>query len=139
MHLEFEESYGILPFRHEEGTWRVLLILHRHGNHWGFPKGKADAEEHPKESAMRELKEETGLNVASFLSQNPLEERYEFARRGARVSKIVHYFPAKVEGSLSLQTDEVRAAKWATLVEALEQLTFDETKKLCKEAFNRLK
>ncbi len=138
MHLESEESYGVLPFRQQQGIWRVLLILHLHGNHWGFPKGKPDEDENPHESATRELKEETGLDVASFLTTEPLEERYEFSRRGVRVAKTVHYFPALVEGSLALQTNEVRAAKWATLNEALEQLTFDEAKKLCKEAFNQL-
>jgi 8-oxo-dGTP pyrophosphatase MutT (NUDIX family) len=138
MNRELEESYGVLPFRKERGKWRVLLILHLHGNHWGFPKGKSDEGENPQESATRELLEETGLSVSSFLTKKPLEEHYEFSRKGARVAKTVHYFPALVEGSLALQTNEVRAAKWATLEEALEQLTFDEAKKLCKEAFEQV-
>ncbi len=138
MREKSEQSYGILPFQREGSVWRVLLILHLHGNHWGFPKGKADGGESPKESAVRELKEETGLDATSFLTESPLEERYEFTRKGSRVFKTVLYFPALVKGSLSLQTNEVRAAKWADKNDALEQLTFDEAKKLCKEAFEQI-
>ena len=46
------ESFGIIPFRkNAEGQIQVLLILHHQGNHWGFPKGKANVKEKPLESA----------------------------------------------------------------------------------------
>ncbi len=127
------ESFGIVPFLKEEGIWKVLLILHREGNHWGFPKGKANPGETPLESATRELKEETGLIVSSVLLQQPMTEQYQFRRKRQFIVKSVQYFPAFVEGSLNLQEEEIRDAKWMTIPEALQQLTFKEARHILQE------
>ena len=118
------ESFGIVPFRHEEGAWKVLLILHVEGNHWGFPKGKANPGETALESAMRELKEETGFAITEILLQEPLIEQYQFRRRRDLVIKTVQYFAALVNGPMQLQVEEISDAKWMTIPEALEKLTF---------------
>ncbi len=127
------ESFGIVPFLKEEGTWKVLLILHREGNHWGFPKGKANPGETPLQSATRELKEETGLIVSDVLLQQPMIEQYQFRRKRQFIVKTVQYFPAFVEGSLNLQEEEIRDAKWMTIPEALQQLTFKEARHILQE------
>ena len=127
------ESFGIVPFVNEKGLWKVLLILHRQGNHWGFPKGKANPGETPLESATRELKEETGLIVSEILRQEPLKEQYQFHRKKQFVLKIVHYFPALVVGTLNLQEEEIRDAKWMTIPEAMKQLSFGEARHILEE------
>lgn len=132
------ESFGIVPFLNEEGTWKVLLILHREGNHWGFPKGKANPNETPLESAIRELREETGLIVKEVLHDQPMVEQYQFRRKKEIVLKVVHYYAAFVEGSLILQEEEVRDAKWLTIPEALKQLSFREARHILKEFLRHL-
>jgi 8-oxo-dGTP pyrophosphatase MutT (NUDIX family) len=127
------ESFGIVPFVCEKGTWKVLLILHREGNHWGFPKGKANRDETPLESATRELKEETGLSVTEVLRSQPMVEQYQFRRKKQFIIKTVQYFPAFVEGSLCLQEEEIRDAKWMAIPEALRQLTFAEARHILQE------
>jgi bis(5'-nucleosidyl)-tetraphosphatase len=127
------ESFGIVPFLNEEGTWKVLLILHREGNHWGFPKGKANPGETPLESATRELKEETGLVVTTVLRKEPMIEQYQFRRKKQFTVKTVQYFPALVQGSLDLQEEEIREARWLTISEALQQLTFREARHILQE------
>ena len=127
-----EESFGIIPLRHSGKEWSVFVILHKHGNHWGFPKGKPEHDqEHPRESAARELKEETGLDVEKFLQEEPISEAYTFFRPGEKVEKKVHYFPAIVSGALLLQPEEIRDGKWMSFEEAIQQLTFDEAKRIC--------
>jgi bis(5'-nucleosidyl)-tetraphosphatase len=132
------ESFGIVPFLNEKGTWKVLLILHREGNHWGFPKGKALPNETPLESAKRELKEETGLIVSQVLQKQPMIEQYQFRRKTHFIVKTVHYFPAYVEGGLNLQEEEIRDAKWMTIPEALHQLTFKEARHILQEFVHHL-
>ena len=132
------ESFGIVPFLKEEGTWKVLLILHRQGNHWGFPKGKANPNETHLESATRELREETGLIVKEVLYDQPMIEQYQFRRKRQIIVKIVHYFAAFVEGSLALQEEEVRDAKWMTIPDALKQLTFREARHILQEFLRQL-
>lgn len=132
------ESFGIVPFRKEEGAWKVLLILHREGNHWGFPKGKANPGESPLESATRELKEETGLIVSEVLRKEPLKEQYQFRRKKQFILKIVQYFPAFVEGSLNLQEEEIRDAVWVTVPDAMKKLSFKEARHILQEFVRHL-
>ena len=124
------ESFGIVPFLKENGVWKVLLILHLKGSHWGFPKGKANGQETALESAARELKAETGLDVVEVLRENPLIEQYQFRRKKQIVIKTVQYFPARVEGELKIQAEEIRDAKWMTIPEAMQQLTFKEARNI---------
>ncbi|HKJ09029.1 MAG TPA: NUDIX domain-containing protein [Gammaproteobacteria bacterium] len=52
-------SAGVVPVRCRDGGWRFLLL--RAYRYWDFPKGEVEAGERPLEAALRELKEETGL------------------------------------------------------------------------------
>lgn len=132
------ESFGIIPLRQENGVWKVLLILHKEGTHWSFPKGKANPNESAIESAKRELKEETGLDLVELLNETPYVEQYQFRSKMDTVQKTVHYFPAIVSGTLTLQEEEIRDALWLSLPEAIEHLTFKEAKNICQLVIQRL-
>jgi bis(5'-nucleosidyl)-tetraphosphatase len=134
-----EQSFGIIPLRQEGGVWQVLLILHQGGRHWAFPKGHGDAGETALDSAKRELKEETGLDIQELLQDSPLVERYQFHRKHEIVVKTVQYFPAIVSGALKLQAEEIRDAKWVPLKEAARHLTFKESKEMCNKLVTFLK
>lgn len=127
-------SFGIIPFRKLKGKWQVLLIQHLNGQHWGFPKGRAEKTETAQEAAIRELKEETGLRVQQFLSQEPFTESYYDQER----AKIVSYFPAFVAGVLECQPDEIVQAKWFDLDEAMKQISFPESQNVFKQARKHL-
>jgi len=133
MHRVEEESFGIIPLIQEKGLWKVLLILHQGGRHWAFPKGHGNEGESAEESAKRELKEETGLEVEKFLKETPLMEQYQFHRKQEIVIKTVRYFPAIVKGELKLQEEEIKDAKWVPLKEAAQHLTFKEARSMCTE------
>ncbi|HNA62110.1 MAG TPA: NUDIX domain-containing protein [Rhabdochlamydiaceae bacterium] len=133
-----EQSFGIIPLKQENGIWQLLLILHQGGRHWAFPKGHGNPGETAVESAKRELKEETGLNVDKFLQDDPLTERYQFYRKKEVVVKTVQYFPALVSGTLKLQAEEIRDAKWVPLKESTRHLTFREAKEMCHKLINML-
>ena len=126
-------SFGVIPLRKQGKGWQVLLILHRKGNHWGFPKGRSNPGEEPKQAAERELNEEVGLKASKWLSETPLMEQYQFRHKRDAILKIVHYFPALVEGALTLQEKEIREAQWLFIEEALEKLSFKEARHLLEE------
>ena len=127
-----EASFGIIPLREVDGCWEVLLILHKGGRHWAFPKGRSNPGETPLESARRELNEETGLDIKEMLEETPLTEQYKFRRKGVVIVKTVQYFPALVEGELRLQPEEIQDSKWVPLKEAEQHLTFREAKHMCR-------
>jgi bis(5'-nucleosidyl)-tetraphosphatase len=128
-----DASFGIIPLKQVEGRWEVLLILHRGGHHWAFPKGHGNPGESPLESAKRELKEETGLDIEQVIQETPLMEKYQFHRHQEIVVKTVSYFPATVKGLLKLQREEIRDAKWVPLKGAQEHLTYREARSMCQE------
>jgi len=59
-----DESFGIIPLRKKNNGWQVLLIKHKHGAHWGFPKGHPiNDREAEIETASREFKEHLGMEI----------------------------------------------------------------------------
>lgn len=127
-----EFSIGVIPLKKGKGQWSVLLVQHRKG-HWAFPKGHPEPLETFKETAERELKEETGLKIRSWLPLLPLEECYSYRKGEELIEKKVVYFLAEVGGSLQLQGSEVSAARWLEAAEAEKLATFSQTQKLCLE------
>jgi bis(5'-nucleosidyl)-tetraphosphatase len=132
------ESFGIVPVKHEYDEWKVLLILHREGNHWGFPKGKANPGENAQQTARRELKEETNLDVEEILCSEPLTEHYHFRRKHEQIAKTACYFPAIVNGALRRQEEEIRDARWCSFAEALKQLSFKQARHILRETMRLL-
>lgn len=125
-----DESFGIIPLSRSKGYWEVFLIQHNRNGYWGFPKGHAEAGETPRQAAQRELKEETNLDLAHLISEEPLMEQYTFVVERRRVFKQVSYFIAEVTGHVKLQSQEIHDGKWLRLAEAFHQLTHQEGKDL---------
>ena len=131
--MKTEKSCGVIPLKQDEGQWKILLIFHRGGRHWSFPKGHQDPGESDKETAIRELKEETGLALETFLLNKPYVEVDTFCKLQEQVSKTVCYFPAIVSGTLVLQQEEILDARWLSFKQALEHLTFEDAKAMCRK------
>lgn len=132
-----ENSFGIIPVRFRKGQWDLLLVQHGAG-HWAFPKGHAEPGEEPKQTAERELFEETGLKVQSYVLDKTYEENYFFSFQGKKIYKTVTYYLARVSGKVVPQEKEVRDCRWVSLNEATEWMTFPAGKKICQEVIQDL-
>lgn len=128
--MEKDASFGIVPVRSGEKGIEVLILKHRDGGHWGFPKGHAEGQETPEQSAIRELKEETGLEVSKLIEGICFQDQYFFTREGMSYDKRVAYFLAKVHGHIAIQEKEVIEVKWVALPKLSDYAGFDSTKKL---------
>ena len=128
-----ESSSGIIPISVIDGNLEVFVVQHKNGEHWGFPKGHIECDESPKETAERELFEETGLKVLRFFHFSPLNESYLFQRGEQTVDKNVGYYLAEVTRKYSLQVTEIKDGKWLKLDELNDYITFDEGRKVCNE------
>lgn len=111
------KSCGVVPFRERSGEREYLILLQSNGC-WSFPKGHMDAGEKEEETALRELREETGLN-AQLIPNACVELGYEVR---PLVRKEVVLFLGRVEGELTLQESEIRAYRWVTRDELSEYL-----------------
>ncbi len=128
-----EFSFGVIPLRKIEEGVSILLIFHKGGRHWSFPKGHQDPGETDLETASRELKEETNLDIVEYLSKDPYVESYTFYKLHEKILKTVSYYPAFVSGDLKLQPEEILDARWLSIEEALYRLTFKEAKAICQK------
>jgi bis(5'-nucleosidyl)-tetraphosphatase len=135
---ETRHCFGIIAVRFNEGELELFLVHHKKG-HWAFPKGHPEEGESPKQTAQRELEEETGLKVEDFLALNPIEESYHFEEGGVEIEKTVTYFFAKVKGKIDLQEVEIVDGTWLSLPDAKERITFDEARALCDRIGEALK
>lgn len=114
--MKKEICSGVIPVTHVKGDIHVLLVQHRKGSYWGFPKGHLL---HPKEdlriAAMRELREETQLKIVRFLGIEPLQEQYLFYRNEEKIFKTVWYYIAETTESFFIEHEELLDAKWVKL------------------------
>lgn len=143
MQIKTDVSYGVIPlFQTERGEWEVLVI-HQYGSkgdvYWGFPKGHAELGEEPVEAARRELLEETAISDIKIDSSRSFTQHYTFVYCGTRIKKTVQYFVGYAGNkALTLQTKELKDAKWCSFTTARERLTHDATRKMFDEVVSYL-
>ena len=101
------KSCGVVPYRVVEEE-REFLVLLQSNDCWSFPKGHMDAGEREEETALRELREETGL-TAALVPNVRMELSYDIR---PLVHKEVVLFLGKVEGEPMLQEGEICAYRW---------------------------
>ena len=131
--MPIERSAGIIVFR-KEGDKFVYLLLHYGLGHWGFSKGHIEKGETPQEAAKRELEEETGIKEVQIVPGFKKWFRYFFKRKGQNILKFVTYFLGKTEQKEVKLSFEHIGFKWLPYKEALEQLTFKDSRDILKEA-----
>jgi len=131
--------FGIVPLTYRNGFWEVFLVRHVNGGHWSFPKGHHEKGESPKETAERELKEETGMEVVRYLDHPYVVEKYQFHHEGILVDKTVRFYLAEVDPEHTLQKEEILEGKWLPLKKILDYVTFDEEEKLYLSVIKLLK
>lgn len=137
-----ETAYGFIPFHTDERGLNVFLI-HQYGSGgdilWTFPKGRGEVGETPTETAVRELKEETGLTVSAFDEAKAVSTSYSFLRNGIQVEKTSTYFIGFVTSpEFKIQEEEVKEAGWFTIQDAREKITFPDYKILLDKAITSL-
>jgi len=100
-----------------------IIVVHRRAPVlWALPKGTPDSGETIEETALRETREETGLEVEIEVSLSSI--RYFFVRGSTRFHKTVHFFLMRpVGGALELHDHEFDEVRWAAGPEALALLT----------------
>ena len=127
-------SSGIIPLCKKNGQWNVFLVQYQGYEHyWGCPKGHLLPNETHKEAAIRELQEETGLQIKLFLKEDPLLEEFYWVKNGERLLKRVLFFVAEVEGKICLQKEEIIDGQWLTLPAAIEKVVHAEGKTTLKK------
>ena len=133
--MKYESSAGIVVYYHDKDTNTVqYLLLHYPGGHWGFPKGKVEKGENLRDAAMREVKEETGLEAKPVGNFSQSITYYFRDRDGSTVDKEVTFFVAEVTVKEVTLSEEHQDYVWLPIADALEKLTYNNSRQLLRMA-----
>ena len=145
-----EISAGGIVVRELSGTWHVALIEPQRDDSkpvrkrsqavLALPKGLVDAGEKPAATAVREVREETG--IAGEVVTKLADIRYVYVRTwgdGERVFKVVsfyllRYLSGKIDDIAPEMRIEVKRALWVPLAEAARQLMYSNERKVVRQA-----
>ena len=126
-----EKSCGAIVYRRFHGNIEILLIKHVNSGHWSFPKGHVEGDETELETARREIKEETGLDV--ILDQTFRETVSYSPKRDTQ--KVVVYFLALARNyDFVPQEEEIAEIRWVDIVRATRMLTYENDKTIVNKA-----
>jgi 8-oxo-dGTP pyrophosphatase MutT (NUDIX family) len=133
-----EFSAGGLVIRNFHGRPFLAVVLVKNGTVLALPKGHIEKGERGPETAVREVREETGLDAE--LVEKLGDIKYWYARDGERVFKVVSFFLLRyLSGSLrNYQREEVDGAEWIPLVDAPKRLAYRGEKQMAEAALSKL-
>lgn len=117
-------SAGIIVFRRTREGVKFLILYHGR-NYWNFPKGKIESEERSWQTALREVREETGLKSTelSFVGGFKTHERFTYRRGKDRVFKLVTLYLAETNQPRIVVSHEHEGYGWFTFGEAKKVLS----------------
>lgn len=135
----YEVSAGGLCVRVEDGTPYVAVIVRRSKGgyfEWCLPKGHLEHRETPAEAALREVREETGIQGKIICHVDTVD--YWFSCRESRIHKKVHHYLMEyVSGSLTVENDpdsEAEEAQWIDLRRVDSMLAYPNERKVVRTA-----
>jgi len=132
-------SSGGVVFRPAGAGYEVALIrvARADGDAWALPKGWVEKGEDLEQTAVREVREETGLDAKVLRKLG--EITYEFYSKAdrSRIVKTVHLFLMEyLGGSTADHDDEVEEVRWFPLEDALRTLTYKNEREMLEKAMS---
>lgn len=137
--MQREKSSGVIIYN-KEGSKIYYLLLHYELGHWDFAKGHIEKGEEEKETARREVEEETGIKNIEFIHgfrekiQYFFRKTYEKKEKPPLVFKEVIFYLARTRQKEVKISFEHLAYQWLTFEKTLQQLTFKNARDILKKA-----
>lgn len=130
-------SAGGAVFRQTDSALEVAIIAVNPSNRWQLPKGIVDEGETPEIAALREVREEAGIEAELVELIEKVEYWYFGTQSGKRVRfhKFVHFYLMKyVAGNVANHDHEVSESCWVKPEEAIKMLAFKSEKETVEKA-----
>lgn len=127
----FEKSCGAVVYRRHHGNLEILLIRHLNSEHWSFPKGHMEEGENEEETAVREVLEETSIEIV--LDPSFRETVTYFPRKDTQ--KVVVYFIGRAKNfEFTPGKNEISEVRWVDVGYAHQLLTYENDKVIVNKA-----
>ena len=138
MKLQYSAGGIVYKFvRQAQGKTEFQILVGKHSGHhgWVFPKGLIGdhvENENKEETAIREVKEETGIEAK--IEKKLIPVKYRYVWKGETINKTVYYFIMKyVSGDTKDHDWEMEVVEWIPMSEVENRLTYESDKKVWKE------
>jgi 8-oxo-dGTP pyrophosphatase MutT (NUDIX family) len=140
MESRSEVSAGGVVYRRDEGSIELALAARRTRRGelaWGLAKGAIEAGESEEQAAVREVLEETGLEVE--VESDLGDIRYFYVWEGVRVRKRVHFFLMRATGGDVANHDaEMEDVRWFPIPTAIKRAAYKGEREVIERAADRL-
>ena len=133
--MKYEKSCGSVIYKFENNSTYILLIKHNKG-HWSFPKGHMETGETEYQTAIREVKEETNLDIKIY---DGFRYVTTYSPKENVMKDVVYFLSTPINNEIIPQLEEIQKIEWVNENEAKNIITYEEDIKILDEALNFIK
>lgn len=130
-------SAGGVAYKTIEDRTEIAIIRASKEGRWQLPKGIIDPGETPEQAALREVREEAGIDCELLKKIHSIDYWYvdRWGQTPIRVHKYVHFFLMRfLRGDIADHDDEVDEVRWSEIDETLDLLAFRAEKQVLTKA-----
>ncbi|RLC61218.1 MAG: NUDIX hydrolase [Chloroflexota bacterium] len=131
---------GVVCRRNPAGQLEVVLIATQGGERWGLPKGLVEKGESLEETALREVREETGLEAEILERLEPIEYWFWWDEEGQKVryhKKVYFFLMAYRSGDVAQHDFEVEDVRWFPIDQAIERASYRTEREVLQQVKER--
>ncbi len=127
----YEKSCGAIIFYKTKQNTKILLVKNNKGRYWSFPKGHVEYGENEQQTAIREIKEETGLDVVIF---DGFREISEYCPFGKIRKRVVFFLAQAFTDNVKIQEEEIDSYIWVDLQQARKLCSYENDLRIIEKA-----
>ena len=131
---------GVVDHRTDDDAIEICLAARRTRRGdlvWGLPKGAVEEDESPEDAAVREVREETGLDAE--IEDDLGTIRYFYVWEGVRIRKQVHFFLMReTGGDITEHDEEMEDVRWFPLSRSVKRAGYRGERDVLQRAVERL-
>jgi 8-oxo-dGTP pyrophosphatase MutT (NUDIX family) len=135
-------SAGGVAFRYAGEETQIAIVSVKPSLRWQLPKGIVDPGETPEFTAVREVREEAGIETEMLRLIETIEYWYQRVQYGKRIRfhKFVHFYLLQYQsGDVADHDHEIEESRWVSFEEAIEMLEFKSERGVVEKALEILK
>lgn len=128
----YEKSCGaVIFYKNRQNSINLLLVKNSNGRYWSFPKGHIEKGETEQETAKREIKEETGLDVEIC---GDFREISEYCPFGKIRKRVVFFLARAFTDNVVIQESEIDSFIWVDIQQARKLCSYDNDLRIIDKA-----
>ena len=133
-----ETSAGGVVYRRHDGGALFLLIRDSYHN-WGFPKGHLESGERAEDAALREVREETGIDDLALRGRIETIDWY-FRFRGQLIHKVCHFYLMETSQATTnpQHAEGITACRWVAFDDARSAISYANARKVLGRAYEMI-